>query len=124
MECYQINNGKDLFLKIEGGENSEKVNKACTIKILKEVGLELKLSPDQAERNTIFVTSTLESIYTTPERDLLEKINKDNPNIFALSLFVPLPKGHRSRQNLGPIKITSVTPHSRVSFLSWCRKEP
>ena len=109
MECYQINDGKNLFLKIEGGTNSGKINKAHTIKILKELGLELKLSSDQAERNTIFVTTAPESIYTTSEGEPLEKINKDNPNIFALSLFVPPPKGHRTRQTLGPIKLLLLT---------------
>ena len=42
MECYQINDGKFLFIKIEGGANSEKINKAHTIKILREMGLEIK----------------------------------------------------------------------------------
>ena len=74
---------------------------------------------DQAEKNTIFVTFAPKSIYISQEGELLEKINKHNPNIFALNLFVPPPKGHRTRQNLGPIKITLVNRTMTNSCLKY-----
>ena len=88
-QCYLINNKKDLFLKFQKGVGEHKLNNAKNIRIMNLIGLELKLSPDQTEKNTIFVSSAPIAIMETDPAQLLGEINRDNPNIVALSIYAP-----------------------------------
>ena len=57
-----------------------------------KIGLELKLTPEQAQKNTIFVNSAPITILETDPKQLLEEINGDNPIIVAMSIYAPLPQ--------------------------------
>ena len=103
-QCYLINNKKDLFLKFQKGVGEHQLNNAKNIRTLNLIGLELKLSPDQTEKNTIFVTSAPIAILETDPTQLLEEINRDNPNIVAISIYAPPAKSFS--QNLTSLKIT------------------
>ena len=103
-ECYLINDKKDLFLKFRRGEGPQNIKNAENLNKLKNIGLEIKLTPDQSEKQTIFVNSAPISILETDPKDLLDEINKDNPNIVALSLYAPPTKSYGQR--LTNIKIT------------------
>lgn len=103
-QCYKVNDDKDIFVKFIKEGNEKTILGANNIKKFKEIGLEVKLSADQIDKNTIFVNSAPISILDTDPNILLEEINKENPNITALSIFAPPIKSYR--QKLTTMKIT------------------
>ena len=56
-ECYLINDKKDLFLKFWKGVGQQKIKNAENLNKLKNIGLEINLTPDQSKKQTIFVSS-------------------------------------------------------------------
>ena len=103
-QCYKINDEKDIFVKFLKGANEKIILGANNIKRFNEIGLKIKLSADQIDKNTIFVNSAPISILETDPDVLLDELNKDNPNIVALTIYAPPTKSFR--QKLTTLKIT------------------
>ena len=103
-QCYLINNDKDIFIKFQKGVEEHKLKNAINIKKMINIGLELKLTPEQAEKNTIFVNSAPITILETDPKQLLEEINGDNPNVVVISIYAPPAKSYS--QKLTSLKIT------------------
>ena len=116
-QCYYIKDNKEMFIKYQIGVTEAAINSATNIKKLKNVGLEIRLSPTQSERNTVFINSAPSSIFTSTQETLVKKINEENPNIIALNTFVPPPKRHQ--QKLGSVKITLASRNMTNSILKY-----
>ena len=106
-QCYLVNSKTNLFVKFPPETNINYINGATQIRSLKELGLTPKLSSREMEENTIFVNSAPKAIFELNPEQMLDTINKDNPNIIAINTYVPPPR--TTDQNLGSIKITFVT---------------
>ena len=103
-QCYKINDNKDIFIKFIKGANEKLILGADNIKKFKEIGLGVKLSADQIDKNTIFINSAPITILETDPDILLDELNRDNPNMVALSIYAPPTKS--LHQKLTTIKIT------------------
>ena len=116
-QCYYIKGNKEMYIKYQVGILEATINSATNIKKLKEIGLEIRLTPTQSERNTVFINSAPNSIFTTTLEELTKRINIENPNIIALSTFVPPPQRHL--QKLGSVKITLASQNMTDSILKY-----
>ena len=106
-QCYKINDEKDLFVKFLKGAKEKLILGANNLKKFNEIGLEVKLTSDQIDKNTIFVNSAPISILDTDPETLLKELNNDNPKMLALNIFAPPLKSYKQR--LTTIKITLVS---------------
>ena len=92
------------------------------------MSLTLKLTSFQLDKNTVFINSATEAIFNQSQEALLEHINETNPNIQAISAYVPPKRGHI--QKLESVKLTLVTRNMVNSILSYgirisgCHIEP
>ena len=103
-QCYKINDDKDLFLKFLTGVGEKTIQGAENLRKFKQIGLEIKLNNEQQEKNTIYVNSAPITILETDPDQLLEEINRDNPNLMILNLYAPPLKSYK--QKLTSIKLT------------------
>ena len=127
-QCYFVNDNTALFIKFPQGTDMDKWHNSKNLKSLKSLGLTLKLSSMQLDKNSVFINSAPEAIFNQSTEALLDHINESNPNIQALSAYVPPKRGHI--QKLGSVKLTLVTRNMVNSILSFgiriagCHIEP
>ena len=106
-QCYLVNSQTNLFVKYLPDTNIDYIYGAAQIRSLRELGLIPKLSTKEMEENAIFVNSASNAIFDLDPIQMIDTINKDNPNIIAINTYVPPPR--TPDQNLGSIKITMAT---------------
>ena len=106
-QCYLVNSQSNLFVKFPPDTNIDYINGAAQIRGLRDLGLVPKLNSKEMEENTIFVNSAPKAIFEMDPVQMMDTINRDNPNIIAINTYVPPPT--TPDQNLGSIKITIVT---------------
>lgn len=127
-QCYFVNDNSALFVKFPQGTEIDKWHNTKNLKSLNNMGLTPKLSSFQLDKNSVFINSAPEAIFNQTTEALLEHINEANPNILALSAYVPPKRGHF--QKLGSVKLTLVTRNMVNSVLSYgiriagCHIEP
>ena len=127
-QCYLVNDGTALYVKYPQGIKPDIWHTPENLKALKNIGLVPKLSPYQMEINSIFINAAPSKVYDYTPEQLLNHINDSNPNISAISTFVPRKKS--STQKLSNLKITLVTRNMANSIMSFglrvcnCLMEP
>ena len=116
-QCYFVNDKTALFVRYPQGTNLDKWHSTKNLKALANMGLTLKLSSIQLDKNSVFINSAPESIFNLSQEALLEHINETNPNIQAIGAYVPPRRGHL--QKLGSVKLTVVTRNMANSILTY-----
>ena len=103
-QCHKVNDQKDLFIRFPNSINLDHWTSTKYLKILNEIGLAPKLGSNHMDRNTLFINSALKEIFDKSPDEIMNKMNKDGPNIHIISIFISAPKTRT--QNLGSVKIT------------------
>ena len=127
-QCYFVNDNSALFIRFPQGTNLDKWHSTKNVKALAEMGLTLKMSSTQLDKNSVFINSASETIFNLTQEALLDHINEANSNIQAIGAYVPPKRSHV--QKLGSMKITLITRNMVNSILSFgiriggCHIEP
>ena len=127
-QCYFVNDNTALFVRFPQGTNLDKWHSTKNLKSLAKMGLTIKLSSTQLDKNSIFINSAPEAIFNMTQEALLDHINEANSNILAIRAYVPPKRGHI--QKLGSVKLTVVSRNMTNSVLSFgiriggCHIEP
>ena len=127
-QCYFVNDNSALFIRFPQGTNLDKWHSTKNLKVLADLGLTLKTSSTQLDKNSVFINSAPETIFNLNQEALLAHINEANTNIQATGAFVPPKRNHH--QKLGSVKLTVATRNMVNSILSYgiriggCHIEP
>ena len=87
-QCYPVNYDEDLFIRYPFHIKTDEWHTTQTLNTLASFSLYLKPDSLTYDKNTIFTNSAPKLIFNTPNNDLIDLLNKDNPNIVVTNIYV------------------------------------